>query len=94
MNNQGFRDRRDFPYEKDSNTLRVIALGDLHTEGFEVRQDYTYAAVTERYLKAHGLDAEVINAGVSGFGTAEEAVFLEQEALKYHPDVSARILRQ
>jgi hypothetical protein len=86
VNKQGFRDNRNFAYDHDG-TLRVIALGDSHTQGFEVRQEHTYSAVIESYLDRRGLEAEVINAGVSGFSTAEEAIFLEHAALKYDPDV-------
>ncbi len=87
VDKQGFRDRRNFPYDKGGNSLRIIALGDSQTEGFEVRQEHTYAAVIEKYLDGRKRGAEVINAGVSGFSTAEEAVFLEYEGLKYDPDV-------
>jgi hypothetical protein len=87
MNGQGFRDHRDYSYDRNGIALRIIGLGDSHTQGFEVRQDRTYVAVIEHYLNSRGLDSEAINAGVSGFSTAEEAVFLEHEALKYNPDV-------
>lgn len=86
-NNQGFRNDRDFPYEKPARTVRVLSLGDSHTQGYEVRQSATYSAVLERYLTAHGKPAEVLNAGVSGFSTAEAEAFLENEGYKYHPDV-------
>ncbi|MDN3513878.1 MAG: SGNH/GDSL hydrolase family protein [Candidatus Brocadia sp.] len=91
-NAQGFRDNRDFKYEKPPNTLRILSLGDSHTQGFEVKQECTFSAVTERYLndymKHNGFNAEteVINTGVSGFSTAEELVFLENEGIKYKPD--------
>ena len=52
-----------------------------------MRQDSTFSAVLERYLNNNKIRAEVINAGVSRFGTAEELVFLEEEGFKYHPDV-------
>jgi hypothetical protein len=87
VNSQGFRGERDFAYERDGSALRVIVLGDSHTQGFEARQDHTYAAVIEKYLNSRGLEAEVINAGITGFSTAEEAVFLEYEGFKYNPDV-------
>jgi hypothetical protein len=87
VNKQGFRDHRDFPYNRDDDILRIIVLGDSHTQGFEVRQDHTYAAVIERYLGSQSWQSEVINAGLSGVGTAEEAVLLEYEGLKYNPDV-------
>jgi hypothetical protein len=86
-NAQGFRADREFPYAKTPGRLRVLALGDSHTEGFEVRQEFTFSAVIERWLNARGTAAEVINTGVSGFGTAEELAFLENEGVKYHPDV-------
>jgi hypothetical protein len=85
-NSQGLRSDEDFRLEKAPGVFRVIALGDSTTEGFEVRQNYTYPAVLERYLKKNGMNAEVFNTGVSGFGTAEEAIYLENEGIKYQPD--------
>lgn len=85
-NSKGLRDSREFEYAKPAGTIRVLALGDSHTQGHEVRQEATYSAVLERYLDAHGSPTEVLNAGVSGFSTAEELAFLENEGYKYHPD--------
>jgi lysophospholipase L1-like esterase len=87
INAQGFRDTSYVPYEKPEGELRVLVLGDSFTIGYEVAQDETYAAVLERYLEKKGIDAEVINAGMSGNSTAEELVFLENEGMNYDPDV-------
>jgi hypothetical protein len=86
-NSKGLRDSREFSYDKPAGTLRVLALGDSHTQGYEVRQEATYAAVLERYLDRYGMQAEVLNTGVSGFSTAEELAYLENEGYRYHPDV-------
>jgi lysophospholipase L1-like esterase len=86
INKQGFRNYRDFGYDKPAGTIRIITLGDSQTEGAEVRQDYTYSAIIEKYLNNQGYKAEVMNAGVAGFGTAEELLFLENEGIKYKPD--------
>ena len=86
-NNRGFRDTRAFPYAKPAGTLRVLSLGDSHTQGYEVRQEATFSAVLERYLRSRGVRAEVLNAGVSGYSTAEELAFLENEGYRYQPDV-------
>jgi hypothetical protein len=86
-NGRGLRDERDFPYRKPAGTLRVLALGDSHTQGYEVRQESTYSSVLERYLARRGVRAEVLNAGVSGFSTAEALAYLENEGYKYQPDV-------
>jgi hypothetical protein len=86
-NAQGFRDDADYGYGKPPGVLRVLALGDSHTAGFEIRQSQTYAEVIERYLRANGVSAQALNTGISGFGTAEELVFLENEGIRYDPDV-------
>ena len=85
-NGQGYRSDKDFHLEKPGGTFRVIALGDSTTEGFEVRQHHTYSAVLKRYLEKNGINAEVFNTGISGFGTAEEMVYLENEGIRYKPD--------
>jgi lysophospholipase L1-like esterase len=86
-NSRDFADTREFTYAKPPNTLRVLSLGDSHTQGYEVHQDLTFSAVLERYLKYRKINAEAINTGVSGFSTAEELVLLENEGVKYSPDV-------
>jgi hypothetical protein len=86
-NSKGFRNTREFAYRKPEGTLRLLALGDSHTQGYEVRQAFTYAAVAERLLNARGVRAEAINAGVSGYSTAEALAFLENEGARYQPDV-------
>jgi hypothetical protein len=86
-NERGFRDVRRFDYAKPADTLRVLSLGDSQTQGYEVKQEATFSAVLERYLRGRGVKAEVLNAGVSGFSTAEELAFLENEGYKYRPDV-------
>lgn len=86
-NSRGLRDRRDFAYDKAAGTLRVLSLGDSHTQGYEVRQAATFSAVLERHLESRGISSEVLNAGVSGFSTAEQLAYLENEGYKYRPDV-------
>jgi hypothetical protein len=86
-NSKGFRSTKEFAYAKPPGTLRVLALGDSHTQGYEVRQEATFSAAVERYLAFRNVKAEVINTGVSGFSTAEELVLLENEGYKYHPDL-------
>jgi len=87
IDNHGLRNSKNLSYDKPLNTVRVLSLGDSHTQGYEVRQDYTFSAVAEKYLLRRGRKAEVINAGISGFGTEEALLFLENEGVKYQPDV-------
>jgi acyl-CoA thioesterase-1 len=47
-------------------TVRILALGDSLTAGFGLAADESFPARLQAWLKDHGLDAEVVNAGVSG----------------------------
>jgi hypothetical protein len=86
-NSKGLRNTVEFPYKKPGGTLRVLSLGDSQTQGYEVGQESTFSAVLENFLNARGVHAEVLDAGVSGFSTAEELAFLENEGYRYEPDV-------
>jgi hypothetical protein len=87
INNKGFRDETDYVYDKSPGVYRVLVLGDSHAEGFEVAQQETFSAQLKKELMRRGIKAEVLNTGVSGFGTAEELVFLENEGFRYQPDM-------
>lgn len=85
-NNKGFRSNKGIDYKKPPREIRVIALGDSHTQGYEVNQDETFSSVAESMLNKSDLKSTVINTGVSGFSTAEELILLENEGYKYKPD--------
>ena len=86
INEKGLRSPPGRDYSKQDGVLRVVCVGDSHTAGFEVDQRKTYASVIELHLSAKGISAEVINAGISGFGTGEALVYIENEAVNYQPD--------
>jgi len=66
---------------------RIVTLGDSFTMGHEVNADDTYSMVLEQSLRKYGVSVEVLNTGVSGYGTAEECLYLERELFKYSPDL-------
>lgn len=85
-NAQGFRDDENYKHEKPPGQRRILMLGDSQTQGFEVRQAATFAKRLERRLRDKGMSVQVLNTGMSGFGTAEELMFLQHEGMKYSPD--------
>jgi lysophospholipase L1-like esterase len=87
INSKGLRADREYPYEKPAGTKRVVCLGDSFTAGYEVDLEDCFTRVLERELNAPGRAVEVLDAGVSGFGTAEELLYLERELIRYQPDV-------
>lgn len=57
---------------------RVLALGDSHTAGHGVETHETWASRLEARLAARHDGATVLNAGVSGYGAAQQWLVLEQ----------------
>jgi len=85
-NSQGFRGSAEYRIPKPSGVFRMIVLGDSVTLGHGVEDGETFAAVAELALSRSG-PVEVINMGISGFGTAEELIQLQQVGARYQPDV-------
>jgi hypothetical protein len=88
-NDEGLRDR-DRPVEKPPDTIRVLGLGDSFTEGRGVNFVYMYLTVLERMLRdgvrpPAGVD--VVKAGVGGYDTKAERLYLEHYGVRYEPDV-------
>jgi hypothetical protein len=90
INSAGLRDR-EHTKTKPANTLRIAVLGDSYTEALQVPMGDTFWAVAELELrKCYVLadrEVEVINFGVSGYGTAEELMTLRYRVWDYSPDI-------
>ncbi|MBI4847222.1 MAG: hypothetical protein HY808_01405 [Nitrospirae bacterium] len=85
-NSQGFRGKKEYSITKDSDVYRIIVLGDSVTFGYGVEDKETFSAILEKKLSLVK-KVEVINMGVSGFGTAEELIKLRKEGFNYNPDL-------
>jgi len=88
FNKKGLRDF-DYPYQKPLGVKRILVLGDSYTEGLQVPLTNTYCKLLEKRLNkdtAGGTKWEVINAGVQGYGSAQQFIFLTLEGYKYNPD--------
>lgn len=90
INSDGMRDR-EHSIQRDPGTLRIAVLGDSYVEGMNVALDKTFPAVVERELShcpsLEGRKVEVLNFGVSGYGTAQELLTLHEKVWKYRPDL-------
>jgi hypothetical protein len=76
------------PYAKPPGVKRILYLGDSFTEAVQVPQQDGVVSRLETALNAHGTDRyEVLNAGVGGWGTGEELVYLREEGYRYQPDL-------
>lgn len=76
---------------KPANTVRIAVLGDSYSEAFQVPLGDAFWKVTQQKLQEcgvfNGQAVEVINFGVSGYGTAQQLVTLREMAWKYEPDI-------
>lgn len=90
VNSDGLRDRERVK-PKPPNTVRIAVVGDSFTEAMHVPQEDTFCWLMERELKTcpafAGKDVEVINFGVSGYGTAQELITLRRKVWDYQPDM-------
>lgn len=82
INSFGLRDR-EYPVERVPGKQRMLVLGDSFTWGFGVEQDEAFSEVLERRHP----DWEIINAGVSGYGTDQQLLWLERRGIAFQPDV-------
>jgi hypothetical protein len=89
INHGGFRGP-EVPIAKPPGVLRIAVLGDSFTEAMHVPYDETFCSVIERNLAScplGGRRAQVLDFGVSGYGTGQELLTLRQQAWRYAPDL-------
>lgn len=90
INSDGLRDEEHSKL-KPKNTLRIAVLGDSYAEALQLPIEKTFWKAMERELNTcgyfGGMKIEVINFGVSGYGTAQELITLREKAWAYSPDI-------
>lgn len=89
VNSAGFRDRER---QLDAGgALRIALLGDSVTFGTGVRAEQAFPALIEQQLaretRGGGPAPEVLNLGVGGYNTAQEAELYATRGRRYHPDL-------
>ena len=86
INSLGLRDR-EHPYEKPAGQRRILLLGDSYAWGYGVSNEDTFGEILEQRLVRDLAGWEVLNSGVSGWGTDQQYLFLIEEGFKYDPDL-------
>jgi len=86
-NSQGFRGTKEYSINPKDGVYRIVVQGDSVTLGYGVKDNETFSQVLEDMLIKKGINAEVINMGVSGFGTAEELIQFNNVAKQYKPNL-------
>jgi lysophospholipase L1-like esterase len=86
INSVGVRDD-EYELEPPEGVFRIVILGDSVTFGQAVSKEDTYTEQLEALYAEEGKNVEIINAGVSGYGTHEQMLFLEETAINYNPNL-------
>jgi hypothetical protein len=90
ISSAGLRDR-EHSVEKPEGVYRVAVLGDSYSEAMQVDvKDAFWSVLGDKLTQCAyrpSMRIEVINFGVSGFGTAQEYLMLETVAMRYRPDL-------
>ena len=86
INSLGFRDV-ERKTAKAPGSGRVLALGDSFIEGYTVELEESVTRRAEALSESAGCRLDVINAGVHGYSTDQEALWFIREAESLAPDV-------
>ncbi|HVQ40122.1 MAG TPA: SGNH/GDSL hydrolase family protein [Pyrinomonadaceae bacterium] len=90
INSDGLRDH-EHTLAKPPNVIRIAVLGDSYAEAFSVAPEEAFWSVMAGKLQEcdafRGKQVEVINFGVSGYGTGQELLTLREHVWKYSPDI-------
>ncbi len=90
INSAGLRDREHLK-RKPTGTVRIAVIGDSYAEALQVPMENAFWYVMEQKLQScnifGGQKVEVINFGVSGYGTAQELIALRRKVWEYSPDI-------
>ncbi len=77
---------------KPPGTYRILVLGDSFAFGHGVTDADSFPAQTENLLNSHALNTpdgrfEVLNAGVNGYNTLQESIWLQEKGFSLTPDL-------
>lgn len=87
FNSAGMRDR-EHAKQKEAGVFRILVLGDSFMEALQVPFEASLPSQLERALQERtGKRVEVVNAGVSGWGTDDELRYLKQYGRAWRPDL-------
>ncbi len=86
INQRGLRDG-EHPYARLPDSRRILVLGDSFAWGYGVEEPERFSERLEA-----SLGVEVINAGVSGYSTDQELLWLRSEGIKYDFDLVVLVM--
>ena len=89
IDENGFRTPEPFAHDKPDGTWRAFTFGDSQTYGAGVEVDESYSAFALAALRERRPDAEIelINTGLSGYGSLQALRLIQHKVLAWEPDL-------
>ncbi|MTH97079.1 GDSL-type esterase/lipase family protein [Roseibium sp. RKSG952] len=88
VDERGFRNASlDSRPSSEATATKVLLVGDSFVFGAANHFDDIWPELLANRFKQEGLDVEVINAGVPGFDTSQQVLYLERLFETYQPDI-------
>jgi hypothetical protein len=82
LNARGYRGR-ELTLPRETNRTRVVVIGDSIAFGLDVSDDETFTHLLD--ARDNGIEAG--NLAVQGYGPGQELLVLQNDALRYQPDI-------
>jgi lysophospholipase L1-like esterase len=89
INSAGFRGE-EFPFQKEEDEIRIVAMGDSITFGFGLDETAPYPYQLQKMLQSEGnghYSYRVINAGVPSYDSLQVLLTFEHRVLELEPDL-------
>jgi GDSL-like Lipase/Acylhydrolase len=90
MNRFGFRGP-DWLQQPPTHTFRIAVIGDSFVESSNLPDEHSLTSLIEKRLSVcpalTDRHVEVLNFGVSGYGTAQEYLLLQRQVVLFHPNL-------
>jgi lysophospholipase L1-like esterase len=95
MNRFGYRGP-DWSLRPPADTFRIAVIGDSFVESSNLPDEHALTAFIEKRLSVcpafTDRRVEVLNFGVSGYGTAQQYLLLQRKVVPFHPDLVLLVL--
>lgn len=86
INPRGLRDHSPHPIPKPDSLFRILLIGDSFTFGHANNYDAIWPVRLKEQL-AKSAPVDIVKAGVQGYNTTQEVLFMEQLIDTYRPDL-------
>lgn len=87
INSLSMRARREYDRQPAEDSLRIALFGDSYVASDEVNNEEAWGYILEKLLMEAGVNAEVLNFGVGGYGMGQAFLRWQKQGKDFSPDI-------